>query len=221
MDIKQKQIAYHDWEASNYDAKFSISYDQRCIEYAAQRFAKAVPEQRVFDRVLEVGCGTGFFLINLWQAGYIGRDVHATDISPKMLEVCERNAAEHGLTVVTAPGDAEALPYPDDRFDLVIGHAFLHHLPDPVAALREMHRVLAPGGTLVIAGEPTLWGDRILQVVKRGTYLGFRAATSLPPLASWRKQAPGSGDGDGGDGDASVAALEWEVDLHTFDPDDV
>ncbi len=212
MDIKEKQSAYHDWEARNYDEKFSISYDERCVQYARDRFRKAVPADIRYERVLEVGAGTGFFLINLWQAGYVGDDVHATDISEGMLEICKRNAAEHGLDVAVVQGDAEDLPYPDGRFDLVIGHAFLHHLPDPAAALREMHRVLAPGGTLVVAGEPTLWGDRILQRVKRGTYLGWRALTSLPPLTSWRR--------DGGDAhdDADVAALEWQVDLHTFRP---
>ena len=213
MDIKDKQIAYHDWEASNYDDKMSISYDERCIEYARDRFRKVVPQPRVFDRVLEVGCGTGFFLINLWKAGYIGADVHATDISEGMLQVCKRNASEHGLDVETRQGDAESLPYEDGQFDLVIGHAFLHHLPDPAAALSEMRRVLAPGGHLVVAGEPTLWGDRIVGAVKRATYLGLRAATALPPLASWRKpRTHGGGD------DAAIAALEWEVDLHTFDP---
>jgi ubiquinone/menaquinone biosynthesis C-methylase UbiE len=217
MDVKQKQSAYHDWEARNYDAKFSISYDERCIEYARQRFLKAAPAGLRYGRVLEVGAGTGFFVINLWQAGYLGDDVHATDISERMLQVCKRNAAEHGLEVTTTQGDAEALPYPDDRFDLVIGHAFLHHLPDPEAAVAEMYRVLAPGGTLVIAGEPTVWGDRVLQRIKRGTYLGWRAATWAPPLRAWRRE-DGDGANEGAHDDAAVAALEWEVDLHTFSP---
>jgi hypothetical protein len=88
-----------------------------------------------------------------------------------------------------------------------------------------MHRVLAPGGTLVIAGEPTRWGDRILRRVKRGTYLGWRAVTVFPPLRSWRKPDGAgpetAGDGGGAADDADLAALEWEVDLHTFEPDEV
>ena len=51
MDVKQKQAAYHDWEAGTYDDKFSISYDQRCIDYARDRFVKAVPRGRVHGRV--------------------------------------------------------------------------------------------------------------------------------------------------------------------------
>lgn len=217
MDVKEKQSAYHDWEAGNYDEKFSISYDQRCIDYARDRFLKAVPGGLRYERVLEVGAGTGFFVINLWQAGFVGDDVHATDISERMLQVCKRNAAEHGLDLVTTQGDAEELPYPEGRFDLVVGHAFLHHLPDPAAALAEMHRVLAPGGTLVIAGEPTRWGDAVLQRVKRATYLGWRGLTALPPLNHLRPQGEREQDPD----DSAVAALEWEVDLHTFVPGEV
>lgn len=213
--MKDKQATYHDWEAANYDDKFSISYDERCIDYARGRFRKVADADLTYERVLEVGAGTGFFLINLWQAGYVGDDAHATDISEGMLQVCKRNADNHGLQVETRQGDAEALPYADDRFDLVVGHAFLHHLPDPRAALAEMHRVLAPGGTLVIAGEPSRWGDAILQRIKRGTYLGLRAVTSLPGLRDWRKETHHEGD------EADVAALEWEVDLHTFDPGEV
>jgi ubiquinone/menaquinone biosynthesis C-methylase UbiE len=220
MDVKEKQSAYHDWEAGTYDEKFSISYDERCIDYARQRFLKAVPAGLRYGRVLEVGAGTGFFIINLWQAGHIGDDAHVTDISERMLQVCKRNAAGAGLDLQTAQGDAEDLPYPDDRFDLVIGHAFIHHLPDPAAALAEIHRVLAPGGTVVIAGEPTRWGDAILRRVKRGTYLGWRAATALPPLRSLRPE-PDDGDGGTDPDDAALAALEWEVDLHTFDPAEV
>ena len=130
MDIKQKQEAYHDWEARTYEEKFSISYDERCIDYARDRFRKVVPEGAVFHDVLEVGAGTGFFLINLALGGCLdGADLSATDISEGMLEVCRRNGEEHGLTIATRQGDAEALPYDDDSFDLVIGHAFIHHLP--------------------------------------------------------------------------------------------
>jgi SAM-dependent methyltransferase len=94
LDVKAKQAAYHDWEASTYDEKFSISYDQRCIDYARERFAKVVPEGAGFRSVLEVGAGTGFFLINLALGGSLGEaELHATDISEGMLDVCARNGA--------------------------------------------------------------------------------------------------------------------------------
>jgi ubiquinone/menaquinone biosynthesis C-methylase UbiE len=219
MDLKEKQAAYHDWEATTYEEKFSISYDERCIEYAVERLRKVVPEGRTFGRVLEVGAGTGFFTINLALGGALeGAELEATDISQGMLDVCERNGREHGLEITTTQGDAEALPYEDDTFDLVIGHAFIHHLPVPGKAIMEMHRVLAPGGTLVIAGEPTHYGDRISHLVKHNTWRAFMGVTRLPGLSSWRKPSSGS---HAEDRDAVLAALEDQVDLHTFRPDDV
>ena len=219
MDIKAKQAAYHDWEAQNYEAKFSISYDERCIDYARDRFRKVVPEGTEFGSVLEIGAGTGFFIINLALAGvFDGTELHASDISEGMLAVCKRNGEEHGLQIHTQQGDAEALPYDDDSFDLVIGHAFIHHLPVPGKAIQEMFRVLKPGGRLVIAGEPTELGDRLSKVVKRSTYKAFRAVTALPPLQRYRKV---DAHGSMPDEEAALAALEHEVDLHTFRPRDV
>lgn len=219
-DIKAKQIAYHDWESRSYEEKFSISYDQRCIDYATGRFRKVVPEGAGFGSVLEVGAGTGFFLINLALGGCLeGAELAATDISEGMLEVCQRNGHEHGLTIATRQADAEALPYDDDRFDLVIGHAFIHHLPVPGAAIREMFRVLRPGGTLVIAGEPTEIGDKLSWVVKRTTYSAFRGVTALPGLRSLRRPTLEELGADSTD--EQLAALELEVDLHTFRPKDV
>jgi ubiquinone/menaquinone biosynthesis C-methylase UbiE len=220
MDIKAKQEAYHDWESRTYEEKFSISYDQRCIDYARDRFRKVVPEGAGFGRVLEVGAGTGFFLINLALAGCLDdAELEATDISQGMLDVCRRNGAEHGLDITTRQGDAEALPYDDDSFDLVMGHAFIHHLPVPGIAIREMFRVLKPGGTLVIAGEPTELGDKVSWVVKRNTYRAFRAITALPGLGELRK--PSIRESGGSSTDEVLAGLEHEVDLHTFRPKDV
>src|SRR5690606_28224178 len=159
VDVKRKQVVYHDWEAAHYDDKWSISFDERCIEYAAGRFAKAVGGLRRFDRVLEIGCGTGFFLLNLAQAGVVG-EAHCTDIATGMVAVCVENGARLGIPVHGRVADAEALPFPDDSFDLVVGHAIVHHLPDVAGALAEARRVLRPGGRLVIAGEPTRAGDR-------------------------------------------------------------
>ncbi|MGV7875655.1 SAM-dependent methyltransferase, partial [Mycobacterium kansasii] len=61
-DSKLAQVLYHDWEAESYDDKWSISYDQRCIDYARGRFDAIVPEDVIrelpYDRALELGCGT-------------------------------------------------------------------------------------------------------------------------------------------------------------------
>ena len=75
----------------------------------------------------------------------------ATDISPGMLRRLERTAAELGEQVETAACETSALPFEDDSFDLVFGHAVLHHLPDLDAAFREFRRVLRPGGVVAFA----------------------------------------------------------------------
>lgn len=218
MDIKQKQAKYHDYEASTYDSKFGITYDDRCIDYARQRYKKVMPEGRLEGRVLELGAGTGFFTVNLALGDCIGGELHCSDISEGMLDVCKRNAADHGIEVVAEQGDAESLPYDDNTFDLVIGHAFIHHLPVPGKAFQEAFRVLKPGGRLLIAGEPTYWGDRISRMVKTTTWRAFQRVTSLPRLQQYRKpEISDAADPE----QAILAALEHEVDLHTFHPDEV
>lgn len=218
LDLKGKQAAYHDFEASTYEDKFRISYDEHVIAYARERFVKAVPRGRVQGRVLEIGAGTGFFTISLALGRCIEGELHCSDISEGMLRVCRANGSEHGLDLHTEQGDAENLPYPDDHFDLVIGHAFVHHLPVPGKAFQEAFRVLKPGGRLVVAGEPTYWGDRMSTVVKRNVYRAFKSVTALPGLGRYRKQELFD---QADDTRAILAALEHEVDLHTFRPDEV
>ena len=155
-------MLYHDWEAETYDDKWSISYDQRCIDYARGRFDAIVPEEDSrdlpYDRALELGCGTGFFLLNLIQAG-VARRGSVTDLSPGMVKVATRNGQSLGLDIDGRVADAEGIPYDDDTFDLVVGHAVLHHIPDVELSLREVVRVLKPGGRFVFAGEPTTVGN--------------------------------------------------------------
>jgi len=217
VDVKRKQVVYHDWEAAHYDDKWSISFDERCIEYAAGRFAKAVGGLRRFDRVLEIGCGTGFFLLNLAQAGVVG-EAHCTDIATGMVAVCVENGARLGIPVHGRVADAEALPFPDDSFDLVVGHAIVHHLPDVAGALAEARRVLRPGGRLVIAGEPTRAGDRVAAQVKRLARMGVKLAAVVAGADRVLAQPRSAGLPAE---EQAAAALEAEVDLHTFAPDEL
>jgi ubiquinone/menaquinone biosynthesis C-methylase UbiE len=210
IDAKEANLRYHDAAARDYDAKWSISFDERCIDYVRERAERMLPLRR-YGRVLEVGAGTGFFLLNLWQAGFVG-EAHANDLSPGMLGACAANAARLGCALRTAAGDAESLPYADGTFDLVVGHAFLHHLPDYRSAIAEMRRVLRPGGALLIAGEPTRLGDRIAGVAKRVASAGMRAADRLRPGLLAGPTDPVTDD------DRVLRDLEWHVDLHTFEP---
>jgi len=207
-DPKLANVLYHDWEAGTYDEKWSISFDQRCIDYARDRFANiAGCQDWPYGRALELGCGTGFFLLNLKLAGVLDQG-HVTDLSPGMVEVAQRNAHNLGFDVEGRVADAERIPYDDATFDLVVGHAVLHHIPDVEQAFREVLRVLKPGGRFVFAGEPTKWGDFIARRLSRATWW---LTTRLAP-ADWRRPQAEL------DESSRAAALESVVDLHTFAP---
>ncbi|HZB47702.1 MAG TPA: class I SAM-dependent methyltransferase, partial [Mycobacteriales bacterium] len=211
-DPKRANVLYHDWEADSYDEKWSISYDERCTAYARDRFALVAGERGwPYGHALEIGSGTGFFLLNLMQAGVASRG-SVTDISPGMVEVALRNAKCLGLDVDGRVADAETVPYEDDLFDLVVGHAVLHHIPDVELALREALRVLKPGGRFVFAGEPTRYGDVVARKLSQLTWSATTRLTRLPALAAWRRPRHEL------DESSRAAELEWVVDLHTFRP---
>ena len=216
QDPKLANVLYHDWEASTYDEKWSISYDERCIDYARGRFEAVAGRGRwPYDEALEIGSGTGFFLLNLMQAGVATRG-HVTDLSPGMVEAAVRNASGLGLDVDGRVADAESIPFDDASMDLVVGHAVLHHIPDVEQAFREVLRVLKPGGRFVFAGEPTTVGDWYARRLSRLTWRATTRVTHLPPLRDrWarpREELAAS---------SREAALESVVDLHTFDPGDL
>jgi ubiquinone/menaquinone biosynthesis C-methylase UbiE len=213
-DPKLANILYHDWEAGTYDDKWSISYDERCIAYARERFVHVAGAwSEPYERALEIGGGTGFFLLNLMQDGLANSGV-VTDISPGMVEVALRNAGQLGLDVSGEVADVEHLPFPDESFDLVLGHAVLHHIPDVEQAMREILRVLRPNGRFVICGEPTKRGDVIARRLSRLTWWAATHATSWPGLRQ-RFGRPVEELVES----SQAAALEAVVDLHTFDPD--
>jgi ubiquinone/menaquinone biosynthesis C-methylase UbiE len=214
LDPKTANAVYHDAAASTYDRKWAISFDERARSYVRARAERMLPSSR-YGRVLEVGCGTGYLLLNLWQCGYAA-EPQGCDISPGMLEACGENARRLGCEISLRAGDAERLPYDDREFDLVVGHAFLHHLPQPAEAIREMFRVLRPGGAVFITGEPTRLGDRIAAVAKRAAWRGFELAARFRPDLR-RPPAPGPATEE----ERIIRELEFAVDLHTFEPAEV
>ncbi|MCW2957341.1 MAG: class SAM-dependent methyltransferase [Solirubrobacterales bacterium] len=212
-EIRDVNTRYHDGAASGYDAKWGIDFGEIGRRQVLQKVRKALgSDLGVFDRALEIGAGTGYFTLNLMQAGVV-RSAVCSDISEGMLETLAGNAQRLGLDVDTAVADAEALPFADASFDLVLGHAVLHHLPDLNQAFREFFRVLRPGGVLLFAGEPSRVGDRIAAYPKR-------AATRVAPAwrAALRARPAQEGWSDGG---AANHQLEGSVDVHAFVPGDL
>jgi SAM-dependent methyltransferase len=122
----------------------------------------------------------------------------------------DESADELGLDVDTAVCDAAALPFADASFDLVFGHAVLHHLPDLDAAFAEFRRVLRPGGALAFCGEPSRHGDRLAELPKRGAH-------ALAPL--WRALMRADARKNGAESAPSeLGRLEHSVDVHAFTP---
>ena len=212
LDPKQANVLYHDAAAKAYDSKWAISFEPRSTRYVRKRAEWMLPRER-YGRVLEVGCGTGFLILNLWLAGFV-EEPHACDISTGMLAVCGESARRLGCDLKLRVADAERLPYDDEEFDLVVGHAVLHHIPEPEAALREIHRVLRPGGAVWILGEPSRLGDRMARAAGRVTSKAVRTAARFIPRL--RKPAVESD----GEEQRILRELEWSVDLHTFVPVD-
>ena len=100
------------------------------------------------DTVLDVACGPG--LVVCAFALHV-REAAGIDFTPAMLERARRLAAERGArNVAWDQGDAYSLPYADGSFTVVVTRYSLHHLLDPLLALREMVRVCAPGGRIVV-----------------------------------------------------------------------
>jgi ubiquinone/menaquinone biosynthesis C-methylase UbiE len=109
------------------------------------------------ERVLEIGPGTGYYTLDLAQWVEPDGMVEVFDIQQEMLDHTMRRAGQRGLANVSATrGDATGLPYEDDSFDAALLVAVLGEIPEGDAALRELRRVLKPGGRLIV-GE--LFGD--------------------------------------------------------------
>jgi ubiquinone/menaquinone biosynthesis C-methylase UbiE len=216
-EIRDVNTRYHDVAASSYDSKWGIDFGEVGQAQVVGKLRKVLGAalDRGFERSLEVGAGTGYFSLNLMRAGIV-REATCTDISPGMVRTLNANARRLGLTVRTARADAESLSFADASFDLVVGHAVLHHLPDLERAFREFHRVLEPGGYVVFAGEPSRFGDRLASFPKRG-------ATAVAPL--WRRALraapPPPPDQNGSSNGSDDHGLERVVDIHAFAPGDL
>lgn len=101
---------------------------------------------RATGHVLEVAIGTGRSL-PFYRAG---TQLTGIELSPAMLEIARRQAAERGIDAELLEGDAADLPFEDGTFDTVVCALALCSIPDPERAVGEMARVLRPGGTLLL-----------------------------------------------------------------------
>ncbi|MBI5233959.1 MAG: class I SAM-dependent methyltransferase [Deltaproteobacteria bacterium] len=165
-------------ENKKYFDEFSSIYHRRRREKFSGDFAGQLVAQyeKVLDgpfpkaeALLDMGCGVGKVMLNLKLAG-AADNIYGIDISGGMLGECRSNSGATGGDARLSQGNVESLPFCDGAFDVVIGHAFLHHIPDVGKVFSEAYRVLKPGGVCIFT-EPSRTGSRITMTVQRAIWL--------------------------------------------------
>ncbi|MGH9370793.1 MAG: class I SAM-dependent methyltransferase [Vicinamibacterales bacterium] len=171
----QRRVQRYGWDkaAAHYETFWASQLQP------AQDLLLRLADIQAGEKVIELACGTGLVTFRIAeQLGSSGRLV-ATDLSGKMVNAIRAEAERRGVNAEVARMDAEALEYPDGAFDVAICALGLMYCPSPALALREMYRVLAPGGRAAAA----VWGARshcgwaeIFPIVER------RVASDVCPL---------------------------------------
>lgn len=130
-------------------------------------------------RLLEVGCGMGTDLLQFARGG---AQVTGVDLTPRSIQISRQHFAVYGARGDFAISDAEHLPFADESYDVVYSNGVLHHTPDTAGAVREVHRVLRPGGQarvmLYHRGSLAYWG----QVIVRHGILGGELLRGNSPV---------------------------------------
>ena len=154
MDARlQRRVQRYGWDLAAEDYE-PLWQDQLAD---ARRALLDLASARPGQQVLDVACGTGLVALAVAQAVGPAGSVLGTDLSGAMVAAAARRAQDRGLAQARfLRMDAEALALADGSFDLVLCALGLMYVPDPAQALREMHRVLRPGGRLALA----VWGER-------------------------------------------------------------
>ena len=188
--IRDVNTRYHDAAAEHYDTKWGVDYGDVGRSAGPRQAAQAARQAAADVRAL-AGDRRRHRLLHAEHAP--GRRRRARRRRPTSRRACSTRCRPTpqriGVRVRTVACDAEELPFADESFDLVLGHAVLHHLPHLDRAFAEFERVLRPGGRFVFAGEPSRTGDRIAAYPKG-------AGLRLAPL--WR-QVVGARPADGYD----------------------
>jgi ubiquinone/menaquinone biosynthesis C-methylase UbiE len=144
MDSLEEAVDYDSMDHSEVNRSFAD-------EFLAALGKRGLPQVGTSLEVLDVGTGTARIPIEICQRS---RDIRITaaDLAGHMLQLAQRNVIEAGLSaqIKLDQVDAKGLPYPKAHFDAVISNSIVHHIPEPLNVLREMTRVLRPGGLLFV-----------------------------------------------------------------------
>lgn len=137
-------------EARDYD-EMDHSEVNRAFVRDFLEFSQQVQPGRTPRNLLDVGTGTALIPLEYCRQESSGQ-ITAIDLAREMLSLAEQNVTRAGLSdrISLQLCDSKQLPFIDGRFDAVISNSIIHHIPDPADCLREMARVLAPGGLLFV-----------------------------------------------------------------------
>ncbi|MBF6271094.1 class I SAM-dependent methyltransferase [Nocardia farcinica] len=126
------------------------------------------------EDLADIGCGDGRFLAHLAEHGHRGRLV-GLDNAPAMVAAADTIPGVEGVL-----GDAEALPFADDEFDAVTARHMLYHVPDPDQALRELRRIIRPGGRVAVSvNHPSTCARTRQLVIDRAAKYGLAPAAGM------------------------------------------
>lgn len=151
-----------------------------------QEYAPWMPEVMGFNQfsgaeLLEVGCGMGTDLLQFARGG---ARVTGVDLTPRSIETSRHHLELYGQTGQFALADCERLPFADESFDVAYSNGVLHHTPDTAGAVREIHRILKPGGEVRVMlyhrGSWAYWTQVVLRYgILRGEFLRGTAANDI------------------------------------------
>lgn len=139
--IKENSKAAFNQQAATYDNDIKGRHARSLYPVLLEKLSH-IP----FQSALDLGCGTGEILKLILQED-IGKELYGIDLSEQMLYVAKSKLPEQVKLLL---GDSEALPFPDNTFDVVYCNDSFHHYPAPMKVLREVYRVLKPGGTFLM-----------------------------------------------------------------------
>lgn len=144
-----------------------------------------LPHLRPGMALLDCGCGVGSITLDLAERVAPG-PVVGVDLDAGQLATARAEAARRGLTNARfVAASVHALPFPDESFDAALAHTLLLHLPDPLAALRALRRVLRPGGVVCVSDD-----DWSTLVISRVDPLVERAIELVPRMVQHNGGAP-------------------------------
>ena len=193
MTSDDKQRAREQWSKDPAGAVYGKAHEVGSREFfdeverhRYQEYAPWMPEVMGFNefsgaKLLEVGCGMGTDLLQFARGG---AKVTGVDLTPRSIETSRRHLELYGQTGEFAIADCERLPFADESFDVAYSNGVLHHTPDTVGAVREIHRVLKPGGQarvmLYHRGSWAYWSQVVLRYgILRGEFLRGTSANDI------------------------------------------